>query len=188
MHFYSLHYFRKATALRPYDARMWCAMGQCYECLEKYSEAVKCYSRAHECGDREGIALNKLGKLYAQVMDDPAQAALYYEQNLALLDAEQVAPSTLNSQPSTPSSQPSTLNPQPSTLNPQPEQVEGQQTMDALLFLARHLKDPLLGRLGDAEVFCQRLHQGFGQDKEEVTALMKEIRQVYTYIYIHINM
>ena len=145
MHFYSLHYFRKATALRPYDARMWCAMGQCYECLEKYSEAVKCYSRAHECGDREGIALNKLGKLYAQVMDDPAQAALYYEQNLALLDAEQ---------------------------------VEGQQTMDALLFLARHLKDPLLGRLGDAEVFCQRLHQGFGQDKEEVTALMKEIRQV----------
>eukprot|EP00960_Hanusia_phi_P068986 766979-Hanusia_phi.AAC.4 len=66
MHFYSLHYFRcrtarggKATALRPYDARMWyaialhhlraieggganvtsrCAMGQCYECLDKYPE------------------------------------------------------------------------------------------------------------------------------------------------------
>ena len=54
MHFYSLHYFRKATALRPYDARMWCAMGQCYECLDKHDEAVKCYKRAHENGDREG--------------------------------------------------------------------------------------------------------------------------------------
>eukprot|EP00961_Rhodomonas_salina_P055205 741638-Rhodomonas_salina.1 len=53
MHFYSLYYFRKATALRPYDARMWCAMGQCYECLEKYEEAIKCYKRAYENGDRE---------------------------------------------------------------------------------------------------------------------------------------
>jgi anaphase-promoting complex subunit 8 len=67
MHFYSLHYFRKATALCPYDARMWCAMGQCYECLKMYSEAVKCYKRAHENNDREGIALNKLGKLYCEV-------------------------------------------------------------------------------------------------------------------------
>lgn len=37
-------------------------------------------------------------------MDDPKQAAIHYEQNLALLDADQ---------------------------------VESQQTMDALLFLAR---------------------------------------------------
>ena len=54
MPFYSLYYYRKATTLRPYDSRMWCAMGQCYECLDKHDEAVKCYKRAHENGDREG--------------------------------------------------------------------------------------------------------------------------------------
>lgn len=28
---YALHYFARGAAVRPYDARMWCAMGQCYE-------------------------------------------------------------------------------------------------------------------------------------------------------------
>ena len=37
-------------------------------CLDKVEEAIKCYKRAHENGDREGIALNKLGKLFADVM------------------------------------------------------------------------------------------------------------------------
>jgi hypothetical protein len=83
--------------------------------------------------------------LRLQVMDDPKQAAMHYEQNLALLDADQ---------------------------------VESQQTMDALLFLARYYKDPVLGRLDDAEVFCQRLHESYGADKEEVAALMKEVRQL----------
>jgi len=145
MHFYSLHYFRKATALRPYDARMWCAMGQCYECLDKVEEAIKCYKRAHENGDREGIALNKLGKLFADVMQDNKEAAMHYQNNLALLDAEQ---------------------------------VESQQTMDALMFLARYYKDPSLNRLDDAELYCQRLQENYGADKDEVSALMKEIRQV----------
>ena len=37
-----------------------------------------------------GIALNKLGKLYAEKMNDPQQAAVHYQTNLELLDAEQV--------------------------------------------------------------------------------------------------
>lgn len=35
-----------------------------------------------------------------------------------------------------------------------------------------------MGRLDDAEVFCQRLHESYGADKEEVAALMKEVRQL----------
>jgi anaphase-promoting complex subunit 8 len=31
MPYYALYYYRRATQLRPGDARMWCAMGQCYE-------------------------------------------------------------------------------------------------------------------------------------------------------------
>ena len=42
--------------LRPHDARMWCAMGQCYEseALGADDAALACYQRAHAAGDREG--------------------------------------------------------------------------------------------------------------------------------------
>ncbi len=68
MPFYALYYFRRATQLRPHDARMWCAMGQCYENDQLQSvdkdkmevAAIRCYRRAVQNGDREGIALHKL--------------------------------------------------------------------------------------------------------------------------------
>jgi hypothetical protein len=37
---------------------------------------AQCYTRAHECGDREGIALNKLGRLYDQASARPARRPL----------------------------------------------------------------------------------------------------------------
>lgn len=42
--------------LRPHDARMWIAMGQCYEHeqLNMTPAAIRCYHRAHDSGDREG--------------------------------------------------------------------------------------------------------------------------------------
>ncbi len=42
--------------LRPLDARMWCAMGQCYEHeqLGMDEAAARCYQRAQGSGDREG--------------------------------------------------------------------------------------------------------------------------------------
>ena len=43
MPYYALFYYRKATALRPYDSRMWCAMAGCYKQLGKKPEAIKCY-------------------------------------------------------------------------------------------------------------------------------------------------
>lgn len=68
MPFYALYYFRRATQLRPHDARMWCAMGQCYENDQLQSvdkdkmevAAIRCYRRAVQNKDREGIALHKL--------------------------------------------------------------------------------------------------------------------------------
>lgn len=45
--------------LRPLDARMWCAMGQCYEHeqLGMDEAATRCYQRAQSAGDREGESL-----------------------------------------------------------------------------------------------------------------------------------
>ena len=43
---YALDYYRKAAALRPFDSRMWCALGGCYEELGRSRDALSCYRRA----------------------------------------------------------------------------------------------------------------------------------------------
>ena len=83
--FYALSYYQKATALRPYDARMWTALATCYEKLKRsvYSylvvsdaevgydsvpDAIKAYQRAlvsSEPGDND-IAL-RIGRLYTSI-------------------------------------------------------------------------------------------------------------------------
>lgn len=50
--------------IRPKDSRMWNAMGNCYEKLGKKNEATRCYERAENGKDKEGIALFQMGKLY----------------------------------------------------------------------------------------------------------------------------
>eukprot|EP00927_Polykrikos_kofoidii_P069808 TRINITY_DN6544_c0_g1_i1.p1 TRINITY_DN6544_c0_g1~~TRINITY_DN6544_c0_g1_i1.p1 ORF type:complete len:625 (-),score=108.34 TRINITY_DN6544_c0_g1_i1:286-2160(-) len=81
LHFYALHYYRRAMALRPEDARMWCAMAQCYDFLDKKAEAVKCYEKAHRCGDQERTALPRLARLHRD-LGEHHQAAAYYGQML----------------------------------------------------------------------------------------------------------
>jgi anaphase-promoting complex subunit 8 len=48
MNHYALYYFSRAVLSRPKDARMWNAMGTCYEKINKGAEAQKCFQRA-EC-------------------------------------------------------------------------------------------------------------------------------------------
>jgi anaphase-promoting complex subunit 8 len=51
MNAYSLFYFRRAAALRPYDARMWTALGECYEKIGKMEDAILCFQRAQSVED-----------------------------------------------------------------------------------------------------------------------------------------
>ena len=52
--------------LRPHDSRMWCAMAQCYEAeqLQQPIAAIRCYRRAVDSNEREGLALRALARLY----------------------------------------------------------------------------------------------------------------------------
>lgn len=81
LHFYALFYYRRAMTLRPEDARMWCAMAQCYESMDRKQEALKCYEKAHRCGDREKMALPRLARLCKE-LGQRVQAAKYYYQVL----------------------------------------------------------------------------------------------------------
>ncbi|KAJ8632128.1 hypothetical protein MRB53_025464 [Persea americana] len=90
MPFYALYYFRKSAYLQPTDARLWNAMAQCYqsEQLHMLEEAIKCYRRAANCNDREGIALHQLAKLYTE-LGHLEQAAFYYKMDLERMQAEE---------------------------------------------------------------------------------------------------
>jgi len=43
---------------------MWNAMGCCYDKMGKANEAQRCYTRAENSKDREGIAIHQMGRLY----------------------------------------------------------------------------------------------------------------------------
>merc|ERR1712187_415051 len=79
LHFYALFYYRRAMALRPEDARMWCAMAQCFDFMGRKAEALKCYEKAHRCGDRERMALPRLARLHKDLGDRHKAAAHYFQ-------------------------------------------------------------------------------------------------------------
>ena len=135
----------QATALRPYDARMWCAMAGCFKLLGRKQEAIQCYKRAESNDDREGIALQELARLF-DAEGDERQAAHYYAEMLKQRESH--------------------------------GEMVGQETQDALLFLANHCKDS--GALEEAQQYCSRLLDFGGHEKEEAKALLRDIRSQFS--------
>jgi anaphase-promoting complex subunit 8 len=56
------------------------------------------------------------------------------------------------------------------------EQVESSETVEALMFLAKYFKEK--GRLEDAVNYARRLHDYSGTEREEASALIREINNM----------
>jgi len=52
---------------RPKDSRMWNAMGNCYDKMDKKHEATKCYERAENCKDKEGNGYQFLKVIFKEL-------------------------------------------------------------------------------------------------------------------------
>lgn len=169
MYFYALYYYRKATTLRPYDARMWCALAGCYSHLDRTEEAIRCYLRAEVHGDREGIAAQKLAKLYAENLGNRKQAAHYYMKHLERRAYENgTAPGKGGNAANLNGGHNSGETGVPAAAADTPDTVE------ALRFLANYFKDQ--NDLGRAEECCRRLLDCSGPEKEEAKSLIREIK------------
>lgn len=151
MHNYSLYYFRKATKLRPYDPRMWCAMAESYERLGRIEDAIKCYLRAEGNQDREGIALNKLAKLYKK-MEDHKMAALYYKKVLERTEESDGSECT------------------------EAGTEVGPDVVEALLYLAEYCKNDQ--NYEESVSYCNRLLDIGGPIREDAKSLLMEIEQL----------
>ncbi|XP_057341495.1 cell division cycle protein 23 homolog [Microplitis mediator] len=77
MPFYGLYYYKHAQRLRPHDSRMILALGEAYEKQDKVQDALKCYYKACNVGDIEGMALIKLATLYENLNQEEHAAAAY---------------------------------------------------------------------------------------------------------------
>ncbi|XP_033208965.1 cell division cycle protein 23 homolog [Belonocnema kinseyi] len=77
MPFYGLYYYKQAQLLRPHDSRMVLALGEAYEKQDKIQDALKCYYKACNVGDIEGMALIKLATLYEKLGEYDHAAAAY---------------------------------------------------------------------------------------------------------------
>jgi anaphase-promoting complex subunit 8 len=200
-------YYRRAAALRPGDARMWCALGGCFEGAaaaaagsggagsgsgstrgrDDVRAALRCYRRALEHHDREGVALHKLARLHAQLGERDA-AAHYHALNLARLDAEAgLLPTPAASAAADAAGGAgggSGTNPPPASesADGDPHRAHhhlgaaaaGQDGVEALLFLAEHARDQ--GRWPDARLWAQRLMDFGGPAHSRAKALLREAR------------
>ena len=136
--------------LRPYDSRMWLAVGKCFSMLKKIDYAISSYKRAYRHQDAEGIAAYELGKLFQDKWkknksdsESRTKAANWYEKHVEMHD-----------------------------------NVGGHgysQYQESLLFLGRYYfeeKD-----YNNAEIQCRKLQAtGSHQESEEAKALLRDIR------------
>jgi anaphase-promoting complex subunit 8 len=185
-------YYRRAAALRPGDARMWCALGGCFEGAAAAAQggggggggagggprrgdvraALRCYRRALEHHDREGVALHKLARLHAQLGERDA-AAHYHALNLARLDAEAglMPGGGGGGGGGGDDDSGGRSGDQHHHLG---AAAAGQDGVEALLFLAEHARDA--GRWADARVYAQRLMDFGGPANARAKALLREMR------------
>jgi anaphase-promoting complex subunit 8 len=171
MPLFSLFYYKRAVQLRPYDARMWCAVGTILSSLYRRSDAIRAYERAVQTGDTEGVATQKLASLYRQD-GDVERAAQCFLRHLELRhhvthpNAAALAP--LSAQ----GSMASTLSLEQMLQGLVVESTEA----EAILYLAYYHKNN--HEYAVAMVFCARLLEYPGREKEEAKALLRELRSI----------
>mmetsp|Transcript_19560 Transcript_19560/g.21229 ORF Transcript_19560/g.21229 Transcript_19560/m.21229 type:complete len:268 (-) Transcript_19560:1354-2157(-) len=173
---YALYYFKKATSLRPSDARLWSAVGNCLLKLGLKAESIGTYERAVAAGDREGIATRDLARLYRDDDEQSKAADMYYKFlkcnlfSLAQGDEEQSIPYSESLE--------DLVNKFHEWTDSTKEEEQFDVVVDsdqaeALLFIANHFRSQRPHLSG---YFCQRLLNFNGPEGDEARILLKDLR------------
>lgn len=149
---YANYYYRKAAHLRPDDARMWSAVGNCLLKLSPSnrshkgsrlrSEAIRSFERAVGCGDKEGIATRDLARL-CRDEGDALKAAEHFYSFVHLRNTFQCTAAEGGS----------FLNPTIDSFNSDSGSIDADQA-EAVLFMIYFYKGR--GLLHLVEAFCSR--------------------------------
>ena len=174
---YALYYFNKAAALRPDDARMWCAVGNCLHRLGSVNEAVVAFERALEHGDNEGVATKDLAHLYKEsgLFDKAAEVYRRHVDADTGRSSSSIAPLPIDEelQFST-SPPPSHHSSRGSIISKSYDTMRDHSNAEGILFLANYYRDQ--GRYDLVYGYCSRLLDLHGPEGDEAKALLREVR------------
>lgn len=165
MYLYALYYYKQAVALRPYDARMWTAMGTTLMDLRKVDDAIRAYERAVSLDDMEGIATQKLAPLY-QKRGEKEKAANCYMRHLEL----RYHVTNPNNQFGDPATSKTNLSIDTMLQGLVVDSAEA----EALIYLAEYHRQN--EEFSTAALFCSRLLEYPGPEKELAKAMLREIK------------
>lgn len=151
MYQYAVYYYKKAASLKPIDARMWCAVGNCFSRLGLKHDSMLALERAVNCGDREGIAIRELARLYRD-SGQAAKAAECYHRHLTALGSMESTDGVGSMKH---------------------DVIDGERA-EGLIYLATYHRKR--GDLKNAEEYCIRLADYIGPEGDEARAMQREIR------------
>ncbi|GKY95760.1 hypothetical protein MPSEU_000536800 [Mayamaea pseudoterrestris] len=168
MSLYALHYYKRATQLRPFDARMWCALGTTFDHMARPNDAIRAFERAIQQDDTEGVATQKLAALYKKI-GEVEKAAQCYLRHLELRHQA--------TNPHGTASGGAGLDSMLYGLAVEAPEAE------ALLYLAHYHKEHK--EFDTAALFCSRLLEYAGPEKEQAKAMLRELRQRSAVSHVH---
>jgi anaphase-promoting complex subunit 8 len=169
-------YFKRALRLNRKYLSAWTLMGHEYVEMKNTPAAIDAYRRAVDINPRDYRAWYGLGQTY-EILAMPYYALYYYRRALSNSDREGIALHKLAKlHESLGQADQAAFYYRKNLERMEADQNEGQDFVDALLFLGNYCKNK--GSLEEAEKFCDRLLDYGDPAKEDAKALLREIRSV----------
>lgn len=169
--------YRKAVEINPRDYRAWYGLGNTYQILKMPLYAMYYFRKATAIRPYDARMWSSLGVCYEQ-LDRNEDAIKCYERTEACRDTEvSFAFNKLGKLYHEMGDDDKAAYYHKKNLDKRDrEQSDGNDTIEALLFLANHCKN--IGNYKDAEKYASRLLDYSGKEKEEAKALLREIQRI----------
>jgi len=172
--FAAVRAYRKAVGLSDRDYRAWYGLGQTYEILNMPLYALYYYQKATTLRPYDARMWCAMAKCYQSLPDCQEDAIKCYERAECNKDREGIALQALAKlYQDMGNLEKAAYYYKKNLIKRDQEQVEGRDTVAALLFLGQYCKDK--GKLRHAQQYCERLLDYTGREKEEAKALLREI-------------
>jgi anaphase-promoting complex subunit 8 len=170
--------YRRAVDINPRDYRAWYGLGQTYEILAMPYYALYYYRRATQLRPHDARMWCAMGQCYETEQLNMHDAAIRcYRRALSNSDREGIALHKLAKlHENLGQADQAAFYYRKNLERMEADQNEGQDFVDALLFLGNYCKNK--GSLEEAEKFCDRLLDYGDPAKEDAKALLREIRSV----------
>ncbi|KAL6048054.1 anaphase-promoting complex component apc8 [Balamuthia mandrillaris] len=166
--------YRKAVEISERDYRAWYGLGQTYEILKMPLYALYYYRKATLLRPYDARMWCAMAGCYESLPGRQELAIKCYERAEMNSDREGIALSKLAKLWQEQGKEDKAAHYYMKEIQRRDEEgAEGQDTVDALLFLAQYMKKK--GELKQAEGFCLRLLDYAGREKEEAKAMLREI-------------